>query len=213
MPTTLRGIVGTLDHSILQPFLTVEGAAGGAYCAMEESDYRALFGDMHPGFFEQPQIRALPARTVYEEMILPLAHDHPDALKISLPPGVAFGMHEGDRTALLRAVAAVDGDWPQYFGNSDSVYCAFVGGQVASFCIVEDMGVHRGLRIAGPGCVGTVPAYRRQGIGLKLVQNVTGMLKERGYSLSWIHYTGVASWYARLGYRTVLRWNRDGFLD
>ncbi|MBR5226313.1 MAG: GNAT family N-acetyltransferase, partial [Clostridia bacterium] len=71
----------------------------------------------------------------------------------------------------------------------------------------------QGLRIGAPGCVGTIPAYRRQGIGLKLVQNATAILKQRGYDLSYIHYTGVGHWYARLGYQTILKWNAQGIME
>ena len=67
--------------------------------------------------------------------------------------------------------------------------------------------------VGAPGCVGTVPACRRKGIGLKMVQNVTAILKRESYDLSCIHYTGVAPWYGKLGYETVLRWNRNGFLN
>ncbi len=62
------------------------------------------------------------------------------------------------------------------------------------------------IRIAGPGCVGTVLKFRNQGIGLEMVRRVTQLLKEEGYDWSYIHYTGVADWYARLGYERVLRW-------
>ena len=59
----------------------------------------------------------------------------------------------------------------------------------------------------------TDPAYRRRGIGLEMVRRATGILKEKGYDISYIHYTGVAHWYAKLGYQTVLRWNGNGFLN
>ena len=213
MPTTLRGIAGTLDHSILQPFLTVEGTAGGAYCAMEERDYRALFQEMHPGFFASEGIRTLPEEWTYEEMILPLGEYSPEAVCIPVPEGLVFGWYRGSLEELRRAVARVDDQWPQYFNHSDRVFYATADGELASFCIVEDMGSFRGLKIGGPGCVGTVPEYRRQGIGLRLVQLATGILKDQGYDLSYIHYTAVAPWYAKLGYQTVLKWNGRGFLD
>ena len=54
---------------------------------------------------------------------------------------------------------------------------------------------------------------RAKGIGLRMVQSATAMLAAEGYDIGYIHYTGVGPWYARLGYRTVLRWNRDGFVE
>ena len=77
---------------------------------------------------------------------------------------------------------------------------------------MDDWGMHDGLRISGPGCVGTVPAYRKKGIGLEMVRRATIMLKEEGFDLSWIHYTHIGPWYEKLGYRTVLRWNGKGFI-
>ena len=68
------------------------------------------------------------------------------------------------------------------------------------------------IKIGGPGCVGTVFGYRRQGIGLKMVQDVTRILKDEGYDISYIHYTGVAHWYAKLGYQSILKWDRHGIL-
>ena len=115
------------------------------------------------------------------------------------------------RQAPLReAVKEVSSNWPEYFTEKSRVYCAMDGDEVASFCLVDDWGTHFGLRVGAPGCVGTVPRYRRRGIGLRMVQLATGILAREGFDLSWIHYTGVAPWYARLGYETVLRWNARG---
>ena len=133
---------------------------------------------------------------------------------IPAPPGASFGFYGGGLEALRREVGRVDATWPELFGKDDRVYCAFEGGRPASFCLVEDMGTFGGLRVGGPGCVGTLPEFRRRGIGLKLVQNVTAILKEEGFDIGYIHYTGVAPWYAKLGYRTVLRWSgKDGLLE
>ena len=133
-------------------------------------------------------------------------------MPLHCPEGITFGLYTGDLAPLHDAVRLVDADWVQYFDGKAPVFCAFDGGQVVSFCIVDDMGVHEGLHIGGPGCVGTVPAYRRLGIGLKMVLLATAMLKAQGYDLSYIHYTQVGRWYARLGYETVLRWNSAGIL-
>ena len=86
---------------------------------------------------------------------------------------------------------------------------------MAVFYTVNDMGTHPyfgyPLKIAGP-CRRSVPAYRKQGIGLEMVRRVTMILKDEGYDLSYIHYTGVPHWYEKLGYRTVLRWTGTGVL-
>lgn len=176
-------------------------------------NWRALFDALHPGFFERPSIRRIPAGRTYEEMALWLADFSLDAVNIPVPEGVTFGCWTGDIGALRRQVARVDGTWPELFREDTRVYCACDGGMLASFCMLEDMGEYNGLRVAGPGCVGTLPEYRRRGIGLKMVQNATAILKAEGYDLGYIHYTGVAPWYARLGYGTVLRWNGEGITE
>ena len=92
------------------------------------------------------------------------------------------------------------------------IFCAFDGDRTAAFCFLSDMGRYQGLRIGGPGCVGTVPEDRRQGIGLEMVRRATEILRRDGFDLSWIHYTHVGPWYMKLGYRPVLRWNSGGLL-
>jgi GNAT superfamily N-acetyltransferase len=86
------------------------------------------------------------------------------------------------------------------------------GERVVSFCLLDDFGTYKGLRIGAPGCVGTIPAYRKQGIGLKMIQNATAIFQKCGYDLGYIHYTGVGHWYARLGYETLVKWNCNGIL-
>ena len=177
-------------------------------------DYAGLLNGIHPGFFREKSVRTLPAGAIYEEMILDLHAFDPAAFALPVPQNVTFGFYRGDRAALLAAVAAVDADWPQFFSADEKVYCGFADGRIASFCVMEDMGVHefagRAARFGGPGCVGTLPAFRRRGIGLKMVCDVTALLRDAGCDYSYIHYTGVAPWYARLGYRTCLRWTSAG---
>ncbi len=173
-------------------------------------DYRDLFTVMHPGFFEKPWIRSIDPGEVFSEMILELKETRP------LPPvqtaeGIRYGLLEGDRTGFYEAVERVVPSWvPIYRDSSDPVLCGFENGRVVSFCLLEEMTSYRGLRIGGPGCVGTVPEARGRAVGLRMVQLATEHFRREGYDLSYIHYTGVDHWYARLGYRTVLRWTRDG---
>ena len=174
-------------------------------------NYADMFRLLQPGFFEKPYIRGLPKEEVYEEQIMDL-HGWEKGDLVPCPEQITFGMYKGDLETLQAAVREVDDDWVQWFRSGDHVYCAFDGDNIASFCLLDTFGEVDGRRIGAPGCVGTVPAYRRQGIGLRMIQNATEILQKQGYDLSWIHYTGVGHWYARLGYKTVIRWNSDGMI-
>ncbi len=176
-------------------------------------DYAALFHHIHPGFFEKDYIKALPAEHVFDEQVLRLADFDPEALGIPAPAHITYGFFTGDIAALQESVREVDDDWVQYFQHGDRVFCAFDGDKVVSFCILDGCGEYQGLKIGAPGCVGTIPSYRKQGIGLKMIQKATAILKEEGYDLSYIHYTAVGHWYARLGYQTVVRWNCRGIVE
>ena len=144
-----------------------------------------------------------------DEMLLPLA-GYADPLPA--PQGVTFGFFTGDPAPLLAAVGEVEPNWAKYFDGREPAFCAFVGNQVVSFCLLSDFGVRNILgdvaKVGGTGCVGTVPAYRRRGIGLKMVSLGTVILKERGFDYSYIHDTGVPDWYAKLGYQTIYRRER-----
>lgn len=176
-------------------------------------NYVEMFNTLHPGFLDTETVRSLPPEEVFEEQILDLHTFSTDAVKVNCPEYITFGMYHGDMEKLRQAVALVDKDWVAYFSNDDAVYCAMDGDKVVSFCLLDKFGEYRGLRIAGPGCVGTVPSARGQGIGLKMVQNATQILKEQGYDLSYIHYTHVGHWYAKLGYETIVRWGAAGVKD
>lgn len=175
-------------------------------------DYAKLFHTLQPGFFDSESIRSLPPEDVFEEQILDLHAFHAEAHDIPCPERITFGLYTGDIKTLRDAVGRVEDDWPEYFNEGDPVFCAFDEGKVVSFCLLDDFGSFEGLRIGAPGCVGTLPEYRKQGIGLKMVCLATATLKAMGYDLSYIHYTHVGHWYARLGYRTCLRWNAGGII-
>ncbi|MGN0505700.1 MAG: GNAT family N-acetyltransferase [Lachnospiraceae bacterium] len=179
-----------------------------------ENEFAAIFHKMHPGFFEQEYIKKRPAEIYSDEMLLDLAEFDKDKYVIEVPEHVTFGFYKGNMEMLKNAVAQVDETWVQFFRENSRVYRATIGSEIASFCLIDNFGIYsyadRIMKFGGPGCVGTVPKFRRQGIGLKMVLEVTQILKEEGYDMSYIHYTSVAPWYAKLGYRTVLRWNCNG---
>ena len=181
-----------------------------------QKNYEALFREMHPGFFGREYIRAMDEESIYEEMILRLDEFDPDVYRKTFDSRVSFGLYRGSLDELLTCVGQVVPSWLRLFDEKSRVYCGFVDGKIASFCMIENMGEHRLdgqiFWLGGPGCVGTVPEYRNRGVGLMMVRDVTRILKDEGYDLSYIHYTGVAPWYHKLGYRTVLKWNKYGFL-
>ena len=183
---------------------------------MNKQEAAALFHSMHPHFFAQRSVQSLSEDWEFEEMVLRLADFDPLRYRRQPDASVSFGFWEGDRAALLDAVAQVDPHWTPYFAGKGRAYCARFEGKPVSFCLVEALGTHapggQAYRIGGPACVGTLPAYRDRGIGLNLVAHVTRILRDEGYDYSYIHYTYVAPWYEKLGYETVLRWNKDGIL-
>lgn len=179
--------------------------------------YRELFEQMHPNFFETEQIRGLPPDEVYEEMVLELRKEAPALPSLPDFHDTVFQFYSGPHGKLIRAVCEVEPEWKPYFTKNSRVFCAMVNNEIASFCLVEDMGFHqlggRTVRVGGPGCVGTVPAFRRKGIGAAMVRRVAALLRGEGFDLSYIHYTHIAHWYAAMGYQTVLRWSSKGFLS
>ena len=176
-------------------------------------DYQQLFDSMFPGFFRSDGIKGMPEDHVFTELVLDLRGDEPPAPAFRCPEGLTFGEYAGKTGPLREAVGLVAEDWVQYFGDHTPVFCAFDGDRIASFCILSDWGWHQGLLVGGPGCVGTVPEYRGKGIGLELVRLTTNLLREKGFDLSWIHYTHLERWYQKLGYQTVLRWNCKGITE
>ena len=102
-----------------------------------------------------------------------------------------YSWYHGDIGTLGKAVAEVNEDWVQYFTDGSRVYAATVGGEIASFCIV-DTDVKNYLsdafgRVGMPGCVGTVPKFRNCGIGIELIARVTQYLKESGMNIYLVH--------------------------
>ncbi len=175
-------------------------------------NYTQLFDCLHPGFFEQDGIRALPEEAVFTELALELRGENPETASVPCPDGITFGEYHGPLEALRDAVRQVDENWVKYFREGERFFCAEENGRIVSFCILDDMGSFQGLHIGGPGCVGTLPECRGRGIGLELVRQATQTLRQDGFDLSWIHYTHLERWYMKLGYRPVLRWNCSGVL-
>lgn len=178
-------------------------------------DMKKLFHMMHPDFFNREYIKSISDdKIIFDEMLLNL-NDFDDSIyEKSFDNTVSFGFYCGNRNELLEKVRCVEDDWVDFFGETDIVFCGYVNGEVVSFCIVEDMGEYeidgKRVKIGGPGCVGTLPEHRNNGIGLTMVKRATQILKNEGFDYSYIHYTHIADWYSKLGYKTVLQWTKNG---
>lgn len=183
---------------------------------MTKQDYITLMDSLYPHFFEKDNIRSLPEEWTCAELVLPLNEFDPSIYDKKLDDSISFGYYDGNLEELREAVAKVVRHWADYYTEDRRIYCGYVDGKVASFCLVENKGDHcvngRTLKIGGPGCVGTLPEYRDKGIGLTMVKHVTRILKEEGYDYSYIHFTGVAPWYEKLGYQISVTWNRNGII-
>ncbi len=183
---------------------------------MEKQEAITLFHSMHPNFFENEDIQSLSEDWTFEEMLLRLEEFDTHKYEKKLDTSITFGFFEGNRAELLKVVEQVDSDWAEFFGGEDRVFCGYHNGKVVSFCHVNNIGTYevngQKLKIGGPGCVGTLPEYRDKGIGLIMVKKATQILKDEGYDYSYIHYTYVAQWYAKLGYETILKWTKKGIL-
>lgn len=183
---------------------------------MDKQDYIELFNCLHPNFFEAENLRDMPEEYIFDEMILPLNEFDIHKYEKNLDDSISFGFYDGDLDELKKVVEKVDQPWVAFYNGKQRIYCGYVDGKVASFCMIEDMGTPningRVIKISGPGCVGTLPEYRDKGIGLTMVKHVTQILKEEGYDYSYIHYTYVASWYEKLGYKTSIKWNKNGIV-
>ena len=183
---------------------------------MTTQEYITLFYQIKPGFFERDYIRNRKDENIFDEMILSLKDFDKSKYSKQFGEEISFGFYEGDLDELKSQIKKVDEGWPEFFDGNQKIYCGYIDGKVASFCLIEDFGNYEidGVmsKVGGPGCVGTVPEFRDRGIGLTMVNYATQILKDLGYDYSYIHYTYVPGWYAKLGYKTILRWNKNGIV-
>jgi len=176
-------------------------------------DYKSLFNQIKPDFFKMDVIRNMPDERVFTELIMDLKKSNLENLQLPCPKNITFDFYKGDTESIRSIVSRVDQDWAKFFSSDMRIFCAFDSEKIAAFCLLEKFGNADGLLIGGPGCVGTLPEYRKQGIGLEMVRRATEILRKENYDFSWIHWTHLADWYSRLGYQLVLRWNNKGFIE
>ncbi len=143
----------------------------------------------------------------FTEMELPLKNF--TVPQTDIPQNAEFRFYDGDIDSLRKAVAEVDEEWVQYFDEDGCFFCCFMGGELASFCIVGDdercLLSDGASKVGSIGCVGTVPKFRRKGLGLQMVALAAEWLKGCGCDSVFIHYTHLYNWYAKLGAEVFLR--------
>ncbi len=124
---------------------------------------------------------------------------------------ITYGFLSGRHDVLKKAVASVDEEWVQYFSEDSNIYCGFKDNEIACFCLVDSDAEciisDENSKVASIGCVGTVPKFRRNGYGLKMVENATLISKEKGCTKGFIHQTHLENWYGKLGYKTVIKFS------
>lgn len=154
------------------------------------------------GFFEKS---GYTLGNEYCEMKLPLS-DYRDPL-----PDVSakFGFYKNIED-IRSAAGMVDDDWVQFFDGDGEYFCGFDrAGRLISFCILDDneccLISEENIRTGSVGCVGTIPAARGNGVGLKMVSLALEELKRRGCGQCFIHQTHLEGWYGKLGAQTVLK--------
>ncbi len=143
---------------------------------------------------------------LFNEMSLELAEF--SVPQYTAPEGAEFCFYSGSIEAIRSAVAEVDEEWVQYFDEDGKFFVCMIDNEIASFCIVgedECCLLSDGKRIGSVGCVGTVPKFRRNGIGLHMVALASEHLRNIGCDKVFIHYTHLDKWYGKLGAETFLR--------
>lgn len=145
---------------------------------------------------------------VFVEMALDL-HEYQE--KLPHINGGSFGVYSGDLEKIKQLVEKVDPKWCKYFTENTTIFCGFINKDPVSFCIIttaaDSILSDDKFKIGGIACVGTVPEYRKRGIGLKMVDMATIYLKSLGCDIAYIHYTHLEKWYKKLGYETVARFS------
>ena len=134
------------------------------------------------------------------------------ALTIPKPENVTYRFAaEEDKEALLSAVEQVVPEWVGlYRGYEGEVLLAVCEGEIAAFEMLDGKGGFfsaSAKKHGSIGCVGTVPKFRRRGIGLDMTAQSVEILKNRGCDRVQLLYLVFDKWYGKLGFKiTSTQW-------
>ncbi len=134
------------------------------------------------------------------------------ALDIPKPRNIEYRFAtESDKEELLKAVEQVATDWVELYREcNDEVLLAICDGEIAGFEMLNEYDgifTKNAKKHGCIGCVGTVPKFRKRGIGLDMTARSVQILKDRGCDKVQLLYLVLDKWYGKLGfYITSTQW-------
>lgn len=136
-------------------------------------------------------------------------------LNIPKPQNIEYRFaEESDKEELLKAVELVVPDWVDMYREcDDEILLAICDGKIAGFEMLNEYGgvfTKNAEKHGCIGCVGTVPEFRKRGIGLDMTARSVQILKDRGCDKVQLLYLVLDKWYGKLGfYITSTQWMGD----
>ncbi len=136
-------------------------------------------------------------------------------LNIPKPQNIEYRFaEESDKGELLKAVELVVPDWVDMYREcDDEILLAICDGRIAGFEMLNEYGgvfTKNAEKHGCIGCVGTVPEFRKRGIGLDMTARSVQILKDRGCDKVQLLYLVLDKWYGKLGfYITSTQWMGD----
>ncbi|MBQ8791089.1 MAG: GNAT family N-acetyltransferase [Ruminiclostridium sp.] len=134
-------------------------------------------------------------------------------LDIPKPENITYRLAgDSDKEELLKAVEQVEPDWVELYKScDDDVLLAICDGEIAGFEMVNEYGGNftkgENVKHGCIGCVGTVPKFRKRGIGLDMTANAVQRLRALGCDKVQLLYLVLDKWYGKLGfYITSTQW-------
>ena len=135
------------------------------------------------------------------------------ALDIPKPENVTYRLaKDSDKEDLLKAVQITEPGWTDLYKDcDDDVLLAVCDNKIVAFEMINENGgvftSEKNIKHGCIGCVGTIPEYRRKGIGLDMTAYAVQRLRALGCDKVQLLYLVLDKWYGKLGfYITSTQW-------
>ena len=149
------------------------------------------------------------------DMILPIKEWVKPVLHSKIDIGILVPHESHLLVNMLRDEEDLSG-WVEYYeemiedANYDNILVARADNMIVGCVMIlkeEDIRWHKNIRgkVGGLGCIGVRKKYREHGIGEALAAAVHDELKTSGYTHSYVGYTWLENWYAKMGYQVFSR--------